>query len=141
VRNAIFVTLLVGGLLGVFFAFQYVYAPILRFCLDHKMLFLAVPTVLVVLGISVWLGFDRTFGFIPATARIWASNPKPSAPARPGSGQAHEFPGLGREFMPPLDEGSFLWMPTTMPHASIGEVLEVLRSRTWPSPPCRRSKA
>jgi hypothetical protein len=35
-RNAIFVTLLVGGLLGVFFAFQYVYAPILRFCLAHK---------------------------------------------------------------------------------------------------------
>jgi hypothetical protein len=28
--------------------------------------------------------------------------------------------------MPPLDEGAFLWMPTTMPHASIGEVLEVV---------------
>ncbi len=39
----------------------------------------------------------------------------------------HEFPGLGREFMPPFDEGAFLWMPTTMPHASIGEVLDVLR--------------
>lgn len=35
-------------------------------------------------------------------------------------------PGLGREFMPVLDEGSFLLMPTTMPHASIGEALEVL---------------
>ena len=37
--------------------------------------------------------------------------------------------GLGKEFMPPLDEGSFLWMPTTMPHASIGEALEVLRKQ------------
>ncbi|WP_194756397.1 efflux RND transporter permease subunit [Aliidiomarina indica] len=36
------------------------------------------------------------------------------------------MPGLGREFMPPLDEGSFLLMPTTMPHASIGEALDVL---------------
>lgn len=36
------------------------------------------------------------------------------------------IPGLGREFMPPLDEGSFLLMPTTMPHASIGEALDVL---------------
>lgn len=35
-------------------------------------------------------------------------------------------PRLGREFMPALDEGTFLYMPTTMPHASIGEVLDVL---------------
>ena len=34
--------------------------------------------------------------------------------------------GLGKEFMPPLDEGSFLYMPTTMPHASIGEAQDVL---------------
>jgi len=33
---------------------------------------------------------------------------------------------LGKEFMPPLDEGSFLYMPTTMPHASIGEASDVL---------------
>ncbi len=36
---------------------------------------------------------------------------------------------LGREFMPSLDEGSFLWMPTTMPHASIGEALDVLEKQ------------
>lgn len=29
--------------------------------------------------------------------------------------------------MPPLDEGSFLYMPTTMPHASIGEAMDVLK--------------
>ena len=29
--------------------------------------------------------------------------------------------------MPPLDEGSFLYMPTTMPHASIGEAMDVLQ--------------
>ncbi|MEX0653646.1 MAG: efflux RND transporter permease subunit [Phycisphaeraceae bacterium] len=37
-----------------------------------------------------------------------------------------DWEGLGREFMPPFDEGAFLWMPTTMPHASIGEALDVL---------------
>jgi Cu(I)/Ag(I) efflux system membrane protein CusA/SilA len=36
---------------------------------------------------------------------------------------------LGKEFMPPLDEGSFLYMPTTMPHASIGECLDVLQKQ------------
>jgi len=33
---------------------------------------------------------------------------------------------LGREFMPSFDEGSFLYMPTTMPHASFGQALEML---------------
>ncbi len=36
---------------------------------------------------------------------------------------------LGKEFMPPLDEGSFLWMPTTMTHASIGESLDILEKQ------------
>jgi Cu(I)/Ag(I) efflux system membrane protein CusA/SilA len=31
--------------------------------------------------------------------------------------------------MPPLDEGSYLYMPTTMPHASIGECLDVLQKQ------------
>ncbi len=39
---------------------------------------------------------------------------------------ARDWNGRGKEFMPPLDEGSFLLMPTTMPHASIGESLDLL---------------
>ncbi len=37
------------------------------------------------------------------------------------------YQGLGKEFMPSLNEGSFLLMPTTMPHASIGEAKRVLQ--------------
>ncbi|WP_111641130.1 efflux RND transporter permease subunit [Marinimicrobium alkaliphilum] len=36
---------------------------------------------------------------------------------------------MGREFMPPLDEGSFLWMPTTMPHASLGAAKEIMQQQ------------
>ena len=36
---------------------------------------------------------------------------------------------LGKEFMPALDEGAFLYMPTTMTHASIGEVTDVLQKQ------------
>ncbi|MBC8206133.1 MAG: efflux RND transporter permease subunit [Kiritimatiellales bacterium] len=36
---------------------------------------------------------------------------------------------LGKEFMPPLDEGSFLWMPTTMTHASMGEAIDILSTQ------------
>ncbi len=39
---------------------------------------------------------------------------------------AQSWEGFGKEFMPPLDEGSYLYMPTTMPHASIGEAMDIL---------------
>ncbi len=42
---------------------------------------------------------------------------------------AQDWNGRGKEFMPPLDEGSFLYMPVTMPHASIGEVHDVLQTQ------------
>ncbi len=35
--------------------------------------------------------------------------------------------GLGREFMPPLDEGSILFMPLTLPDASNAEVKRILQ--------------
>jgi len=38
------------------------------------------------------------------------------------------FPGLGNEFMPALNEGSFLLMPTTMPHSGITENMEIIAS-------------
>lgn len=34
---------------------------------------------------------------------------------------------LGREFMPPLDEGDLLYMPTTLPDVSLDEAAEILR--------------
>ena len=39
-----------------------------------------------------------------------------------------KFPGLGKEFRPSLDEGSFLVMPTVSPHASIDEATSTLRT-------------
>src|SRR5690606_31981561 len=39
------------------------------------------------------------------------------------------LPGLGREFMPALNEGTFLWMPSAMPHASQGEILDMLQQQ------------
>jgi len=36
---------------------------------------------------------------------------------------------MGKEFMPALDEGSYLLMPSTMPHASIGESMDVLHKQ------------
>jgi Cu(I)/Ag(I) efflux system membrane protein CusA/SilA len=117
--NLIFVGMLVGGLMAFFLLFQRTYPRILRWCLEHRIRFLAVPVAVVVLGAFIWLGFDSFFGWMPNAIRRWG----------PVSAVAHALPGLGKEFMPPLDEGSYLYMPTTMPHASIGEVLDVLQKQ------------
>ncbi len=119
VRNLVFVVLLIGGLLSFFRVFQKFYPRILGWCLRHKIAFLSAPGVLVVLALMVWLGFGRVFSFVPEKLRsnkLWFA-------------AVHSFPGLGKEFMPPLDEGSYLLMPITMPHASIGECLDVLQKQ------------
>lgn len=117
--NFAFVGLLIGSVLGFFHLIQRYYTVILRWCLENKKKFIAIPLVTIFLGTMVWLGFDKVFSVIPAFVRDSA----------PVSWVGKTFPGLGKEFMPPLDEGSFLFMPTTMPHASIGEALDVLQKQ------------
>lgn len=39
------------------------------------------------------------------------------------------IPFIGGEFMPPLDEGSILFMPVTLPSASLPQVMEVMRTQ------------
>lgn len=120
VRNLIFTVGLLGGLLLFFQIIIWMYAPMLRWCLRHKLLFLSLPSLLVIGGLVVWLGFSKVFGsWVPDGIR---KSDRYVA-------MAHAFPGLGKEFMPPLDEGSFLLMPVTMAHASIGEALELLQQQ------------
>ncbi|HEX9793259.1 MAG TPA: efflux RND transporter permease subunit, partial [Planctomycetota bacterium] len=125
-RNYAFVLLATGSLLLGFWVFQRAYAPILRWCLRHKALFLAAPCLLVAMGASIWMGWDRVFAFLPRTATAVGLDGEALRASGAWSRASRAFPGLGKEFMPPLDEGSFLFMPTTTPHASMGEALDVL---------------
>lgn len=117
--NFIFVVLVLGSLMALVQWFVHSYERMLRWCLEHKMLFLSGPVVLVMVGLLVWRGVDSMLGFLPASVR--ASTPYTTI--------SRVFPGLGKEFMPNLDEGSYLFMPTTMPHASIGEALDILQKQ------------
>ena len=117
--NLAFVGALIAGLLLFVICFRSAYSWILSVCLRFKLVFLAVPVSIVALGATIWLGFDRTFAWLPDGLRRSGVVVK----------VAHAFPGLGKEFMPPLDEGSYLYMPTTMPHASIGEALDVIQKQ------------
>jgi len=114
--NAVFVVGLIALLMGFFQLFRWSYRPLLAMFLDNKGLFLILPTFLTLFGAVVWLGAAPFLSVLPEGLRS----------ARPVAAFAHAFPGLGKEFMPPLDEGSFLYMPTTMPHASLGEVKDLL---------------
>ncbi|RME27840.1 MAG: efflux RND transporter permease subunit, partial [Candidatus Zixiibacteriota bacterium] len=115
--NFLFVAVVVGGVLGSFWLLMKWYEPMLRWCLAHKRAFLSFAVALLAVGMVSWLGVHRILGFLPdwsKTTRIYTALDR-------------TFPGLGKEFMPALDEGSFLYMPTTMPHASIGEALDILQ--------------
>lgn len=117
--NFLFTLLFIGGFLGIIFLFQFFYEPILRWCLDHKLLFLALPSLVVLLGFTIWLGAGKVFFFLPDSVKKTEAWTK----------VVRTFPGLGKEFMPSLDEGSFLYMPTTSPHASIGQALDMLHKQ------------
>ena len=125
-RNLVFVGVLIGGLLGFFHLFRHVYSSILRWCLRHKVLFLSIPMLTVILGVTVWLGFDKVFSFIPAAGQSVGIDKSSTRSTAFWIRAGEKFPGFGKEFMPPLDEGSYLFMPTTMVHASIGEALDIL---------------
>jgi len=88
--NLIFVGLIAFGLLGIFTVFRRNYTRILTWALANKILFLSVPTVIVIFGFLI-------------------------------------MKNTGKEFMPSLNEGSFLLMPTSMPHAGVEENKRVLQ--------------
>jgi Cu(I)/Ag(I) efflux system membrane protein CusA/SilA len=100
-----------------------VYKPTLRWTLNHKAFFLAIPTTLVVIGFVIWLGFARVAYPLEAGLRAAGLDPTTSVV---WSRLQRTFPGIGREFMPPLDEGSFLAMPSLLPSASLTEVQRVI---------------
>ena len=88
--NLLFVGIICFGLLGIFLLFQKFYKPILNWALHNRLLFLTIPTTLVVFGFYI-------------------------------------LKNTGKEFMPSLNEGSFLLMPTSMPHAGVEENKRVLQ--------------
>ena len=88
--NFLFVTLVVGSILGSFSLLEHFYESILRLCLRFKWLFLMLPITVMCFGYMIWQS-------------------------------------TGKEFMPSLNEGSFLLMPTSMPHAGVEQNKRVVQ--------------
>ena len=116
VMNLVFVIGLVGGFIFITLAFVRYYPRMLGWCLRFKPVVAGVVGMVIFCGLLMWLGIGKVLFFVPKGARenkAWTSI-------------ENVFPGIGDEFRPALDEGSFLFMPSLMPHASIGEATEVL---------------
>ena len=105
-----------------------VYEPTLRWILDHKVLFLLIPAFIVLSGVSIWLGFGRmAYPVEKGLSYVMLDLNKLS----PWVALKHRFPGIGREFMPALDEGSLLYMPSFLPAASLTEVMAGLKKQDY----------
>ena len=155
------------------------YGSALGWILAHKKTFLVAPLILLLLGLSVWLGVGKVLYPVQAAINLFARAPASpelkrlmhappdDALARPlvefdqvrwervrhkGGGERFRIlwrrpdpkqrdaeiasgstvvregrilPGIGREFMPPLDEGSFLYMPSLLPQGSLSQAIQV----------------
>ncbi len=198
---------------------HWVYEPVLRWILRHKVLFLLLPTLIVIWGLSIWLGPAHIVRVLIAPLRWmglgidqwsvawwihlgvgliaglvilplvidsvqvirrrsravhWAHRPKRVGYAAAALATAfglhavgfaqsrsatvaavvglpmsdpetnepidlNEFAplaaamendaGIGQEFMPPLDEGDFLYMPSVLPAGSINTVMKVMQKQ------------
>ena len=122
--NFLFVIVIIGVVLGALMTIVHYYHYILQWCLNNKWKFLSIPIFVVLFGITTWLGFDKVFGFIANGTDQLGWNIRQS---KAWQALNNFIPGVGKEFMPALDEGSYLLMPTTMPHSGIEENIEVIR--------------
>jgi len=122
--NFLFIALIIGLVLGIFIVFYRNYSKMLLWCLVNKGVFLLAPALIILLGLNIWLGFERVFSFVPQATEKVGWDIKNSGG---WTALSHTFPGLGEEFMPSLDEGSFLLMPTSMPHSGVEANREILQ--------------
>ncbi len=124
--NYLFVAGIVSVILLALLSMVHFYESIMRWCLEHKWKFLLLPAFTLLFGLLIWQGTERIFGFAAngfeklgwssfRQTALWQKSTK-------------AFPGTGKEFMPSLNEGSFLLMPTSMPHSSIEMNLDYIET-------------
>lgn len=122
--NFLFVLLVVGIILGLFSLFIRYYEQMLSWCLAHKGTFLLLPAMMIFLGLNSWIGFAGLFGWVADGVDRLGWNIRTT---KVYSSMVHAFPGMGEEFMPALDEGAFLLMPTSMPHSGVEANKKILQ--------------
>ncbi|WP_026038720.1 efflux RND transporter permease subunit [Myroides injenensis] len=124
--NFIFVILAIGVILGILWLLVIYYENILRWSLKNRWKFMSIPILTMLFGLLVWIGFDKTFTVVASGFETvgWKSIRQTAFWQK----SSDRFPGIGQEFMPSLNEGSFLLMPTTMPHTGVEQNLQFIET-------------
>jgi copper/silver efflux system protein len=124
--NFLFVSAIITFILLVLMSLVHYYENILRWALINKWKFLIIPAFTLLFGLLAWQGVNKIFGFVATGAEKagWKNFRETSVWQR----AIRTFPGTGKEFMPSLNEGSFLLMPTSMPHTSIEKNLDYIET-------------
>ncbi|QDT16691.1 efflux RND transporter permease subunit [Alienimonas californiensis] len=103
-----------------------IYEPTLRFFLRHKLGFMTVPALIVLLGLGAWFGLGTVLKPVERTASALGADLN----AVPGYLDAKStFMGLPSDDWIALDEGSWFYMPTLYPAASFSEAMRVLQTQ------------
>lgn len=126
VVNFLMVIVFIGLILGFFTLLINNYEKLIRWCLANRWKFMAIPIFTLLFGVTIWLGFDSIFGFIAKGFETagWKNFRQTAF----WQASTDRFPGIGEEFMPSLNEGSFLLMPTSMPHTGIEQNLQFVEA-------------
>ena len=124
--NFVFVSAIIAVILLALMWMVHFYENIMRWALANKAKFLLIPAITLLLGLLAWQGSEKVLGFIATAAEKagWKNFRQTAAWQMP----VKTFPGTGKEFMPSLNEGSFLLMPTSMPHSSIEKNLDYIET-------------
>lgn len=124
--NFVFVFLAIGAILAMLWILVIYYEQILRWSLSNRWKFMMVPIVTLLFGLLAWMGVEKSFGFV--ANGIEKTGWKSFRETAFWQKSTEAFPGIGEEFMPSLNEGSFLLMPTSMPHTGIEQNLQLIRT-------------
>ncbi|MEA4918003.1 efflux RND transporter permease subunit [Proteiniphilum sp.] len=124
--NFVMVIVFIGLILGFFTLLINNYERLIRWCLANRWKFMVIPIFTLLFGLTIWLGFDSIFGFVAKGFETvgW----KKFRQTAFWQMSINKFPGIGEEFMPSLNEGSFLLMPTSMPHTGIEQNLQFVEA-------------
>src|SRR5690606_30781854 len=104
--NVVFVLLAIGLILAALWLLVVYYEQILRWALANRWKFMILPIATLLLGLLAWMGVEKSFGFLADGMEKagWKSFRETVF----WKGSTKTFPGMGEEFMPSLNEGSFL---------------------------------
>ena len=106
---------------------NFFYEPTLRLFLRFKRTFLAVPLVIFFFGMGAWLGLPKILAPVDQLAKQYLG-----ADFNGSQGYVdfkHTFTGLSSDDWIALDEGSWFYMPSLYPAASLSQAMKTLQTQ------------